>query len=263
MGIVRRRASIIGTTGAWTQTARLTASAASPGQEFGHAVSLDGHTAVVGTEVESSGEAAYAFLFERYGDEWREVAALTSPEGPSGDVFGEDVSVEDQTVVVGAYLGDHDGVSGAGVSYVYRRTGDGWSYDRAFYPSRREGMLFGWRLALREERAAVAAPFHSLNQGAVYLFSEMNSAGSCTGQERLAGVKCKSGGEGLKLVAKLVGGGAGERVSVETSSGATRRATLDDAGATRVKLRVGNHGQGWVRATWDCGALDTVTYDCR
>lgn len=250
-------------TDAWTQMARLTASTASPGQEFGHAVSLDGHTVVVGTEVESSGEAAYAFIFERHGNAWREVAALTSPEGPSGDVFGEDVSVEGQTVVVGAYLGDHDGVGGAGLSYVYRRTGDGWSYDRAFYPQRREEMLFGWRLALRDNRVAVAAPFHTLNQGAVYVFGEMHSAGACTRQERLSGLKCKTGGDALKLVVKLLGGTPGGRVSLETSGGASRRTTLDDAGKGRVKLRVGNDAQGWVRATWDCGALDTMSYDCR
>ncbi|GIK17746.1 MAG: hypothetical protein BroJett003_27100 [Planctomycetota bacterium] len=177
-------------------------------------------------------------------------------------MFGEDVSVEGQTVVVGAYLGDHDGVGGAGVSYVYRRTGDGGSYDRAFYPQRREGILFGWRLALRDDRTA-AAPFHTLNQGAVYVFGEMNSAGACTRQERLSGLKCKTGGDALKLVAKLIGGTPGERGSLETSGDVSRRTTLDDAGKARVKLRVADDAQGWVRATWDCGALDTMSYDCR
>jgi hypothetical protein len=110
------------------QAAKLTASDAQSGDNFGRSVSVYGDTLVVGaTGEDSRGDSAgAAYVFTRSGTTWTQQAKLTASDGQAGDSFGYSVSVYGDTVVVGAY-GEDSGGSSAGAAYVFTRSGTTWS----------------------------------------------------------------------------------------------------------------------------------------
>jgi hypothetical protein len=102
--------------GPWTETATLVASDASERARFGHAVAVDGDTAVIGAPGDGwPGGPGAAYVFERVGGNWFEAAKLVG----SGTTisFGEAVTIDGDTVVVGA----PGSVSSNGSIYVYER----------------------------------------------------------------------------------------------------------------------------------------------
>jgi len=126
-------------TSGWTQVAKLTADDGAAGDNFGYSVSIDSDTMVVGAwfddnEKGSSSGSAYVFTRDTAGDltsGWTQVAKLTADDGAVEDYFGSSVSIDGNTVVVGAN-GDDDNESSSGSAYVFTRTtaGDlasGWT----------------------------------------------------------------------------------------------------------------------------------------
>jgi phage baseplate assembly protein gpV len=119
----------------WTQVAKLTAGDGTAGDWFGESVSINGDTMVVGAHG-ADAYTGYAYVFTRdtAGDltsGWTQVAKLTADDGAVEDYFGSSVSIDGNTVVVGAN-GDDDNESSSGSAYVFTRTtaGDlasGWT----------------------------------------------------------------------------------------------------------------------------------------
>ena len=78
--------------------------------------------------------SAYVFTRVTAGDltsGWTQVAKLTADDGAADDYFGKSVSIDGDTVVIGAYLDDDKG-SNSGSAYVFTRdtAGDlasGWT----------------------------------------------------------------------------------------------------------------------------------------
>ena len=119
--------------GVWTQAAKLTASDAATGDEFGSSVAFDGTTIVVGAYLDDdNGDgsgSAYVFTKPTTGDGWAdgtETAKLIASDAAAGDEFGWNaVAVDGDTVVVGAYA--DDGTKGAAYVFTKPTTGDGWA----------------------------------------------------------------------------------------------------------------------------------------
>ncbi len=128
--------------GEWIEAAQLTASDGADGDGFGNSVALNGDLAIIGAPRHNGGEGA-AYLFRRSGDSWSQVAKLVgdgsepSPaEGPppGPERFGVAVTIDDDTVAVGAPGGDGDlflaaalGASGpVGNVYVFQQRGGTW-----------------------------------------------------------------------------------------------------------------------------------------
>ena len=119
--------------GVWAQAAKLTASDAATGDEFGSSVAFDGITIVVGAYLDDDNDdgsgSAYVFTKPTTGDGWTdgtETAKLTASDGQAGDQFGWNaVAVDGDTVVVGAYA--DDGTKGAAYVFTKPGTGDGWA----------------------------------------------------------------------------------------------------------------------------------------
>jgi hypothetical protein len=102
--------------GAWTQTAYLKASNAEAGDLFGVAVALDGDTLVVGASAEASiargvdgdqtnndaTDAGAAYVFQRSGGTWTQIAYLKASNNLGRELFGSSVAVSADTIVVGA-----------------------------------------------------------------------------------------------------------------------------------------------------------------
>ena len=100
----------------WTQVAKLTAGDGAYSDGFGISVSIDGDTVVIGAWADddngSNSGSAYVFTRVTAGDlasGWTQVAKLTADDGAEGDYFGISVSIDGDTVVVGA-LGRRQGI---------------------------------------------------------------------------------------------------------------------------------------------------------
>jgi len=111
----------------WTQTAKLLASDAAPGDRFGAAVALDGDTAVVGAYYNDQGRqdagAAYVFYFD--GQSWVEQAKLVASDATAFDYFGYAVSIAEHTIIVGAWGNEARGPN-SGAAYIFEYDGDTW-----------------------------------------------------------------------------------------------------------------------------------------
>ncbi|HMZ22333.1 MAG TPA: FG-GAP-like repeat-containing protein, partial [Blastocatellia bacterium] len=111
---------------AWGQVKKITASDGVAGDNFGWSVSVNGDTIVVGAptdQVTTAGRAGGAYVFNRNQggtENWGQVKKLTS--GALGDKFGFSVSVDVDTIVVGA---QSSGISATGAIYVFGRNQGG------------------------------------------------------------------------------------------------------------------------------------------
>ncbi len=115
--------------GFWTQQAKLTASDAAASDRFGISVAIHGDTAIVGANLDDhiGADAGSAYVFVRSGGAWTQQAKLTASDAAAGDLFGTEVSISGDSVLVGAYDDDHAGGSNAGSAYVFVRSGGVWS----------------------------------------------------------------------------------------------------------------------------------------
>ena len=98
------------------------------GDRFGWSVGLQGNTLVVGAPREENGEAdktsGAAYVFDRNeggANNWGLVQRLRSADTALGDQFGSSVSIDDDSIVVGARLNDGPTKKNTGAAYVFKR----------------------------------------------------------------------------------------------------------------------------------------------
>ena len=110
----------------WTQVAKLTADDGADSDYFGYSVSIDGDTVVIGAHYDdvkgSNSGSAHVFTRVTAGDPasgWTQVAKLNATDGAAGDYFGYSVSIDGDTVVIGAYA-DDDKENDSGSAYVFQ-----------------------------------------------------------------------------------------------------------------------------------------------
>ena len=153
--------------GVWSQQAYLKASNTGEFDEFGVAVAVDGDTIVVGAYTEDSTATGVngnqgnndapasgaAYVFTRTGGVWSQQAYLKASNTGQIDLFGSDVAVDGDTIVVGAYgeFSNATGVNGnqtdnsapaSGAAYVFARSGGVWSQQAYLKASNTEGNDF-------------------------------------------------------------------------------------------------------------------------
>ena len=108
----------------WTEQAKLTASDAVAGDQFGYGVAInDGGTVLIGganAEDEGGSDAGAAYVFVRDGTTWNEAEKLTATDAAADDFFGRTaaLSADGQMVLVGAD-GDDDNGSDSGSAYIF------------------------------------------------------------------------------------------------------------------------------------------------
>ena len=112
----------------WSQQAKLVASNAGAGDQFGYSVAIDGDTIVAGANNEDTGaqDTGSAYVFTRSGTTWSQQAKLVASDAQAGDYLGWSVGISGDTIVVGAF-GEDTGGSYAGAAYVFTRSGTTWS----------------------------------------------------------------------------------------------------------------------------------------
>jgi hypothetical protein len=104
------------------EQAKLTASDAAAGDQFGWDVAIDGDTVVVGARNHdgAGSDSGAVYVFVRSGTTWTQQAKLTASDAAAFDVFGGAVAIDGDTIAVGA-LGDDDRGSVSGSVYLFRR----------------------------------------------------------------------------------------------------------------------------------------------
>ena len=111
--------------GKWTEVARIHASDAAPGNEFGFSLVLRGGNAVFGViGADSHGRnSGAAYVFERQHRQWVQTARLTASDGATSQLFGFSVTALADLLVVGA-PGDRNAT---GAAYVFERRAGAWT----------------------------------------------------------------------------------------------------------------------------------------
>ena len=163
-----------------SQTAKLTASDGSGGDDFGASIAISGNTVVVGAPYATIGsnfQQGASYVFVEPGSGWTDMtqtAKLTSSDGAANDIFGDAVAVDGNTVVVGATEASISGNTNAGKGYVFIRPAKGWTnMTQTAELTASDAMAdnyFGNSVAVSGNTVAVGAP--SDFSGAAYVFVE-------------------------------------------------------------------------------------------
>jgi hypothetical protein len=166
---------------AWSQQARLTASDAAPQDMFGIAVAVDGDTIAVGAPYrdEVGADSGAAYVYVRSGTNWNQQAKLVANDAAAGDQFGSCVSVQGDTIVVGAPRADGTSPD-SGAAYVYVRNGSTWTLQAKLVASDpAEGDGFAHSACLSGEAVVVGAHLKDqsgIDSGCAYVFERTGTA---------------------------------------------------------------------------------------
>jgi len=125
---------------------------------FGANVATDGETVAV-TAIPGPHETGGAVhVYQRADGTWTRQARLTEPGRGSASGFGQSVSIDGDTLLVGAPWRGPDETTAQGRVYVFEREGDSWAHRQSFgAPGDSEARNFGADLALRGRTAIVGA----------------------------------------------------------------------------------------------------------
>lgn len=118
--------------GIWTETVKLQNSDRALEDRFGFAVSISGDFAVVSAHTEDENEtgtstmanAGSAYIFQFSGGSWSQIQKIVPSDRSPGDRFGWDVSIDNETIVVGSIQANSDALdaaplSNAGAAYTF------------------------------------------------------------------------------------------------------------------------------------------------
>lgn len=159
----------------WAVEQKLTASDGAVLDNFGRSVFVRGDTLVVGAhwdDTPAGTRAGSAYVFRYDGAAWSEEQKLTAPDGEPDARFGVTVGLQDDVIVVGAWL---DGANSAGAAYVFRDNGAEWVFEQKLTASDADaGDNFGRSVWIDGTSIAVTAHHDDQggsNAGAAYVFT--------------------------------------------------------------------------------------------
>ncbi len=162
--------------GSWIEEAKLIASDAQAGDEFGWAVDIDEPAIAISAHEEdaSGSNAGAAYVFRYDGNSWVEEDKLLAGDGFTGDEFGSDIAIAGDDIIVGARGEDTLG-SSSGAAYVFTYDGDSWAQQAKLLASDGEAAdRFGWSVDIDGDLAVVGAYLEDElgdNAGAAYAYS--------------------------------------------------------------------------------------------
>jgi hypothetical protein len=176
----------------WEQQTKLTASDGAAYDVFGHSVSLDGDTALIGAKDDyyNGQECGSAYVFKRTDSTWTQQAKLTADDGTSNDRFGCSVSLDNGYAIIGA---DCDGT---GSVYVFKQSSSTWTQQAKLKPSDRDtagGANFGCSVSLDGDTVLIGAMSDSENgveAGSAYMFKR--NGNTWIEQQELSTITAKS-----------------------------------------------------------------------
>lgn len=148
--------------GSWAFHDRITAPTPVSRQNFGRRLQMTDNHLVVGapgTYVDGETMPGAVFVYDLTSSSpWTSVQELTAPDGHNEDMFGDAISIDGDTLAVGARtMGGQE----RGVVFVFENTGsNSWSeVQKVVYPWSEPGDQFGFSVAVRDDSLAVGAPY--------------------------------------------------------------------------------------------------------
>lgn len=196
----------VGTT--WNQEAYLTAPLRTPSDVYGISVSISGDTIVVGAPLEDSSQrtittvasadetatsAGAAYVYRRSGTTWNLEAFLKASNADANDSFGRFVTIDGDTIVVGApressvdptlqngstASADNSGTN-IGAAYVFKRVGTTWTQEAYLKPQNPAANdRFGSEIGISGDTIIVGVSQDDslgTNSGAAYIFRKVGT----------------------------------------------------------------------------------------
>jgi hypothetical protein len=173
---------------AWSQQALLSANDAAIGDMLGASIAIDADTIVAGVPLRDDlgADSGAAYVFVRSGTTWSQQAKLLASGGAAGDQFGTSVSLQGDTLTVGAPRKDGADLD-MGATYVFVRSGSSWTQQALLTASDAAvGDGFGRSVCVTGDALVIGASQkdeHGIDSGAAYVFTR--SATTWTQQAKL------------------------------------------------------------------------------
>jgi len=250
--------------GSWTQEAKLIASDAANGDEFGFSVAVysnpinsglgfggGGDVIVVGArhDDDHGTDSGSAYVFTHNGTSWSQTAKLSPADGAASDRFGYSVAISGDFILVGARDDDAPSTNSGSV-YAYHWNGTSWTQQAKLTPSDAAANdQFGVSLAMAPTEAgagavAIVGSWHddspASDAGSAYIFRYKS--------------RTNSWAQGAKLTSSDPAASDEFGVSVAISATDLQEVALvgarndDDAGANSGSAYVYRHvGTSWVQ----------------
>lgn len=225
----------------WTRQQKLTATDGFTGAQFGAAVALDGHTALIGAYEQAiaptNAVSGAAYVFVRNGTSWTRQQRLLADDGDIGDNFGFSVALDGETALVGAPKNTLT-LIGQGAAYIFTRAGTSWTQQQRLFTSPLAvDDNFGNSVALSGDRALVGASLYGTNdRGKAFIFQRTTSGWL---QEDTLGPDLAVAGEHFGVAVALDGNVAvvGASLGLTTAGTDARSAYVfaDDDGWAQVR----------------------------
>ncbi len=159
----------------WTEQTKLIASDDAAGDEFGHAVSLEGDTALIGAWRDDDGgsNTGSVYVFTRTAGVWTQQTKLNAADRVAADNFGNAISLDGNTAVIGK-SGD-DGPNNSGAGYIFVGSGSSWGQQAKLKAADATGFdQFGTTVSVSGDRVVVGAygddTAAGANAGSAYIF---------------------------------------------------------------------------------------------
>jgi hypothetical protein len=209
----------------WAQEAYIKAVNSNAGDIFGSSISIDGDTLAVGAKSEASNQTTITndttassdnsisnsgavYVYKRSGSNWAQEAYIKAANNHTGDKFGFNVSLDNDTLAVGVPTEQSNQTtitngtgtssdntnSNSGAVYVYKRSGSTWAQEAYIKAVNNDAQdFFGSSISIDGDILAVGAEGEASNQttitngtgassnnsnastGAVYVYKRSNS----------------------------------------------------------------------------------------
>lgn len=146
---------------AWDFEAKLTAPERDDQDSYGGSVAMSGKVIVVGAPQRDAPQVnqGAVFVYRWQHDSWEFEAELVASNGEDGDLFGNSVGLDGNTLVVGAPHANRASEREAGAAYMFEYDGARWNeVAELTHPEPMEAANFGQSVAIGQDVVAVAAP---------------------------------------------------------------------------------------------------------
>ena len=169
----------------WSLDTTLHASDGSAEDFFGYSIDIHDDIMVIGADRFDNGaelDQGKAYVFKLSGGLWNETDGFLSSDGEADDRFGIECKIYDNTIVIGAYLDDHNGLVNSGSAYVFEVDANGLvSQSQKLVATDLEaGDFFGRSVAVYDDVIIIGSYLHDSNNitesGQVYSFVKDNAS---------------------------------------------------------------------------------------
>jgi hypothetical protein len=146
----------------WYQEAKINAGDRAVKDYFGHSVDIDNNYAIIGSMNEDHNytDQGSAYIFERDGATWTQVAKIMANDRAASYNFGCAVAIDGNYAIVGSRY-DNDNGSNSGSSYMFIHDGTNWTQEAKLTASDGQASdYFGYAVSIQDDIAIVGAYYH-------------------------------------------------------------------------------------------------------